>query len=101
MGGILGVRARWSAAVCREDGADRAGPRRSDSSAWDERVTALTKRTRSAERKWGTREGSGADRSVPLGRGRERRARAGELGLVGRMDEREGWLGCFLFFFFF
>jgi hypothetical protein len=48
------------------------------------------------------RGGNDTDRSGLPGRGREGvGVRAGELGLVGRMAEREGGLGCFLFFFFF
>jgi hypothetical protein len=42
-----------------------------------------------------------ADCPGPLRRGRAGAgARGRELGLVGRMAEGEGWLGCFSFFFF-
>jgi hypothetical protein len=65
--------------------------------------SALTDRARCAEVERGARErASGTDRSGPPGRGREGAgARAGKLGLVGRIAEREGGLGCSPFFFFF
>jgi hypothetical protein len=45
---------------------------------------------------------SGANRLGLPGRGREGAGAHGrELGLVGRMAEGEGWLGCFSFSFFF
>jgi hypothetical protein len=35
-----------------------------------------------------------------VGEGAGAGTRAGELGLSGQKAEREGWLGCFLFFFY-
>jgi hypothetical protein len=44
--------------------------------------------------------GNDANRSGPPDRGKGAGPRAGELGLVSRMVEREGGLDCFLFFLF-
>jgi hypothetical protein len=79
------------------------GVERETEKAWSERVTALTGRARCLEGELGTRaRGNDADNSGPLGRGRrEAGACAGELGLVGRLAEREGGLGCFGFSFSF
>jgi hypothetical protein len=62
----------------------------------------LTGRARCTEGEQGAHaRASGTDRLGLPGRGREGAgARMGELGLVGRMAEREGGLGCFLFFLF-
>jgi hypothetical protein len=68
----------WVSGDCGEDGADRAGPSLSERESAGERSTALmrrahiTHRERERDRESGhAREGSGADRSAPLGRGRE------------------------------
>jgi hypothetical protein len=65
--------------------------------------SALTGQAHCIEGERGTHvRANGTDRSGPPGRRREGAGvRGRELGLVGRMAEGEGWLGCFSFSFFF
>jgi hypothetical protein len=73
---------------CGEVGADRAGPRCSDSGAWGRMGNDAYGAALGTEREQGrAREGSGADRSAPPGRVREGAgARAHEAGLNGLKD---------------
>jgi hypothetical protein len=100
---FLGVRACRSAVVRGEDRADRVAQQRRgrEARARGERFSADWPGPMRRGRAGRTCEGG----TTPTGRvrlteGGGAGARAGELGLVSRMAEREGGLDCFLFFLF-